>query len=281
MVALMKSLRVLGSAALTLLLAFAISACQKSAQTDMSQASDTTQVSQGYGNESTPPAQTGPEATTSSKTTTTKTTTTKTTTTRSHSGTGSSSEHSTSASYAEKHTMDIPAGTTFDIEMVTPVDTRTSNVGDKVEGKLLAPITLNGTVLAEAGSQVSGEVSDVQRASRHKGSDDRASLALEFNSIDTVDGPKTLHATVNNAEGKMVAKGTGTRDKLIIGGSTVAGAILGKVAGGDTKSTIIGAVGGAAAGTGAMLMVKGHELSIEQGAKVSLRVDKPITVVSR
>jgi hypothetical protein len=277
MVPLMKSLRILGSAALTLLLAFALSACQKSAQTDMSQTSDTTQVSQGFSNETPPPAQTGSEGTTTKTTTTTTTTTTK-----AHKGTsGSSSNPSTSATYAEKHTIDIPAGTTFDIEMVTPVDTRTSNVGDKIEGKLIAPITLNGTVVAEAGSKVSGEVSDVQRASRHKGAEDRASLALEFNSLDTVDGPKTLHATVNNAEGKMVAKGTGTRDKLIIGGSTVAGAIIGKVAGGDTKSTIIGAVGGAAAGTGAMLMVKGHELTIEQGAKVSLRVDKPITVVSR
>jgi len=277
----MKSLRILSSAALTLLLAFAFSACQKSAQTDTSQTSDTTQVSQGFGNETTPPAQTAPEAQTGATSSKTTTTTTKTTTTTHKTTSGSSNEHSTSAAYAEKHTIDIPAGTTFDAEMITPLDTRTTNVGDKIEAKLSAPITVNGTVVAEAGSKVSGEVSDVQRASRHKGTEDRASLALEFNSIDTVDGPKTLHATVNNAEGKMVAKGTGTRDKLIIGGSTVAGAILGKVAGGDTKSTIIGAVGGAAAGTGAMLMVKGHELTIDQGAKVSLRVDKPITVVSR
>jgi len=182
---------------------------------------------------------------------------------------------------AENHTIEIPAGTTFDIAMVTPVDTRTSNVGDRVEGTLTAPLVIDGKVVAETGSKVSGEVSDVQRASKSKSAEARASLALDFNTLDTVDGPKALHATVNNAEGKMVAKGTGTRDKLIIGGSTVAGAIIGKVAGGSTKSTIIGAVGGAAAGTGAMLMVKGHELEIEEGAKVSLRVDKPITVVER
>lgn len=273
----MRSIRILSCAALTLLLAFAFSACQKSAQTDTSQTSDTTQVSQGFTNETPTPAQTTPEPQTGSAATSSSKTTTKSHKTTS----GASGNPSTSATYAEKHTIDIPAGTTFDVEMVTPVDTRTSNVGDKIEGKLIAPITLNGTVVAEAGSRVSGEVSDVQRASRHKGADDRASLALEFNSLDTVDGPKTLHATVNNAEGKMVAKGTSTRDKLMIAGGAVAGAITGKVAGGDTKATVIGAVAGAAAGTGAMLMVKGHELTIEQGAKVSLRVDKPITVVSR
>ena len=57
----MKSLRILSSAALALILAFAISACQKS-QTDMSQTSDTTQVSQGYGSEQAPPDQASPEA---------------------------------------------------------------------------------------------------------------------------------------------------------------------------------------------------------------------------
>ncbi len=268
----MKSFRILSGAALALMLAFALSACQKKAETDLSQTSDT-QVSQGYGDQTTPPAETPPAPGAPEKPATKAPS--------SKAPKASSSGPGTSATYAEKHTIDIPAGTTFDIEMVTPVDTRTSNVGDRVEGKLVAPITQNGTVLAEAGAMVSGQVSDVQRASRHKGEEDRASLALEFNSIETVDGPKALHATVNNAEGKMVAKGTGTRDKLIIGGSTVAGAIIGKVAGGSTKSTIIGAVGGAAAGTGAMLMVKGHELSIEQGAKVSLRVDKPITIVER
>ena len=182
---------------------------------------------------------------------------------------------------ATSHTLDIPAGTVLEIAMVTPVDTRTSNVGDRVEGTLTAPVTVDGKVVAETGAKVTGEVSDVQRASKSKSAEARASLALDFTTLETIDGPKALHATVNNAEGKMVAKGTGTRDKLIIGGSTVAGAIIGKVAGGSTKSTIIGAVGGAAAGTGVMLMVKGHELAIEEGAKVSLRVDKPITVVER
>ena len=275
----MKSLRILTGFTLALLFALGLSACQKSAQTDTSSTGDTTQVSQGYGNETTPPAQTTPETQSSapaagdqgmSKSTTHKSTTHK-----------STSSKGTPAMNAEAHSVDIPAGTTFDVEMITPVDTRTSSTGDRIEAKLAAPIVVDGKVVAEAGAKVTGEVSDIQKASRHKGEDDRAFIALTFNSLETTDGPKALHATVNNAEGKMVAKGTSTRDKLIIGGSTVAGAIVGRVAGGSTKSTIIGAVGGAAAGTGAMLMVKGHELTIEEGAKVSMRVDKPITVVER
>jgi len=262
------------------MLAFATSSCQKQAKTDMSQTGDTTQVSQGYGNEATPPAeQTTPQPGAQGATLPKGKPATK-----AHSSKGSmgsSNAPGTPANYAEKHMIEIPAGTAFDIEMVTPVDTRTSNVGDRVEGRLTAPITRDGTVLADAGAKVSGEVADVQRASKSKSKEDRASLSLEFNTIETVDGPKRLHATVNNAEGKLVAKSTSTRDKLLIGGGAVAGAIVGKVAGGSTKSTIIGAVAGTAAGTGAVLMAKGHELEIPEGAKVSLRVDQPIAIVER
>ena len=271
----MKSLRIPTGIMLMLLFALGLSACQKNAQTEMSQTTDSTQVSQGYGAEATPPAttETTPPSATSPSTTTPRTSSSK--------GTKSTSSKGTTAMNAESHSIEIPAGTTFDIAMVTPVDTRTSVVGDKIEGTLVAPIVIDGKMVANEGAKVSGEVSDIQKASRHKGEDDRAFIAMSFNSIETVDGSKALHATVNNAEGKMVAKGTSTRDKLMVAGGAVAGAITGKVAGGSTKSTIIGAVAGAAAGTGAMLMVKGHELEIEQGAKVSLRVDKPILVVER
>lgn len=274
----MKPIRILGSAFMAALLAFAISACQKKAQTEMSGTTDSTQVSQGYGSE-TPTEQATPPTDQSAQATPPKAT--KSTSTK-HSGSSSSGTKSTSTSkYAEQRTTEIPAGTNFDVEMVTPVDTRTSNIGDHVEGKLAAPITINGVVVADAGARVSGTVADLKRASRSKSAEERASIMFEFTSIETVDGPKPLHATVANAEGKLVAKSTSTRDKLIIGGSTVAGAVLGKVAGGSTKSTIIGAVGGAVVGTGAVLATKGHELEIPEGAKVSLRVDKPIVIVER
>src|SRR2546425_3709448 len=196
----MKALRILGSAALVALLAFALSACQKKAQTDMSQMNDTTQVSQGYGNE-TPPAAKPPETQPGAQGATLPKTSTRSSTKHHSSTSGSTKTSSNPSTYAEQRTIEIPAGTTLDVEMITPVDTRTSNIGDKVEAKLGAPITRDGQVLADAGAMVTGEVTDVVRASRSKSKDARASLALEFNTIQTVDGPKPLHATVNNAEG--------------------------------------------------------------------------------
>jgi len=79
----------------------------------------------------------------------------------------------------------------------------------------------------------------------------------------------------------MVAGSTTKRDALVIGGSAVAGAILGKIIGKDTKGAVVGAFGGAVLGTGAMMASKGHELEVPAGSKVSLRAEEPITVVSK
>ena len=182
---------------------------------------------------------------------------------------------------ARSNNVSLPAGTQFDITLTTPVDTRTSNVGDRVEGTLVSPLLYEGHTIAEAGAVIRGEIVELTRASRAKSEEDRASAKFQFTSLQTVDGEKTVVATVTNSEGKLVAKSTSTRDKLMIGGGALAGAIVGKVAGKDTKSTILGAVGGAVLGTGAVLAAKGYELEVPAGSKVSLRVDAPITVVSK
>lgn len=268
----MKFLKIAVVVALALILALALSACSKKTETE-------SQTGAGYGTETppadqtaqtTPSAEQGPAeaAPAAEKPTTSKTT--------------KSTKSGTAAVPASMvKTYEISVGTMFDVAMTTPMSTKTSNVGDKIEGKLIAPITKNGFVIADAGAAVRGEISDVKRASRAKSAEDRASLTLVFTSIETVDGDKTLHATVTNTEGKLVAKSTSTRDKLIIAGSTVAGAVAGKIAGKDTKATVIGALGGAVVGTGVVMASKGHELEIPEDAKVSLHVDQPITVVSK
>jgi glucose/arabinose dehydrogenase len=262
--------------ALGLALAFGLSACQKSQESQVSSTDENPATATETPAVTEPPAAPTPEpapaetpatAPTKAPAKTTSKSTTKTTT--------------AAAAAATSNSVTLPAGTEFEVTLTTPVDTRTSNVGDKIEGTLVAPLMADGHTIAEAGAVLRGEISDLQRASRAKSEEDRASVKFAFTSIQTVDGEKTLAATVTNAEGKMVAKSTGTRDKLIIGGSTIAGAIVGKIAGKDTKGAILGAVGGAVLGTGAVLAAKGYELEVPAGSKVSLRAEAPITVVSK
>ena len=255
---------------LAFILALGVSACQKQAETDLSAVDEnpaTMDETPAYDAAPAEPAPAPPAPATTPKASAPKAPTTKTT--------------PAVPVEATSTTVSLPAGTTFDIALSTPVDTRTSNVGDKLEGTLAAPLVHDGTTIAEQGAVIRGEITELVRASRAKSEEDRASVKFQFTTLETVDGEKTITATVTNAEGKMIAKGTGTRDKLIIGGSTVAGAIIGKVTGKDTKGAILGAVGGAVLGTGVVLAATGHELEVPAGSAVSLRVDAPITIVSK
>jgi hypothetical protein len=269
----MKRTRILFPLALALLFALALSACQKQPETEVSST------------EENPATMAENPATTAENPATTPETpaTTEPAPAATPAKKPAPSTPKTPAvpAAAKSNTIALPAGTQFDVTLTTPVDTRTSNVGDKVEGTLVSALMHEGHTIADAGAVIRGEITELVRASRAKSEEDRASAKFQFTSLQTVDGEKTITATVTNAEGKMVAKSTGTRDKLIIGGSTVAGAIIGKVAGKDTKSTILGAVGGAVLGTGAVLAAKGYELEVPAGSTVSLRVDSPITVVSK
>jgi hypothetical protein len=119
------------------------------------------------------------------------------------------------------------------------------------------------------------------RASKSNKEEARAMVKFNFNELETIAGDKRVNTTVTGSEGRLVAKSTSTRDKLIIGGSTVAGAIIGKVAGKSTKSTIIGAAGGAVVGTGVALSAKGYEVEVPAGSKVTLTIDEPVTVALR
>ncbi len=267
--------RTLSMLALGLVLTFGLSACQKAEQTEVSSTEENPATLSEAPAMTETPAATATEPAPAASVTPVKPATkptTKPTTTKSTPASNAA---------AKSNSISLPAGTQFDVTLTTPVDTRTSNVGDRVEGTLAAPLLHEGHTIAEAGAVIRGEIVELTRASRAKSEEDRASVKFQFTSLQTVDGEKTISATVTNSEGKMVAKSTSTRDKLMIGGGAVAGAIIGKVAGKDTKSTVLGAVGGAVLGTGAVLAAKGYELEVPAGSKVSLRVDAPITVVSK
>ncbi|TMQ65572.1 MAG: hypothetical protein E6K79_04380 [Candidatus Eisenbacteria bacterium] len=277
----MRQIRLFGVIFLALFLAVGLSACNKKAETDVS--STTTEGSQATAsNPATTQETPSPEPSTSQPAPTTTTTTTTTTTSSKHTTKSSPSKTTKAVPAAETHTVSMPAGAAFDVQLTTPVSTKTSNVGDKIEATLIQPlVAADGQVIANKGALVRGEIAELTRASKSRAAEDRASLKLAFTSIQTVDGEKSLSTTVTNSEGKMVAGSTTKRDALVIGGSAMAGAILGKIIGKDTKGAVVGAFGGAVLGTGAMMASKGHELEVPAGSKVSLRAEEPITVVSK
>ena len=268
----MKPFRTFGLTLLALVLVAGISACQKQADTDLS--SNMPPENPATTQEPAPEATAPPVAETTPPATPATPPATKPTTK------STSTKKTQAVTAAQTRTVSLPTGTPFDVELVTPVSTGTNQVGDKVEAKLVAPLLYDNMVIANQGALIRGEITQLTAATKSKSAEDRASLQFGFTSIETVDGEKTLAATVTNAE-VLQAGGTTKRDALMIGGSAVAGAVLGKVIGGDTKDAAIGAVAGAAIGTGGALLMKGHNLELPVGSKLSLKVDQPITIVQR
>jgi len=273
----MKPIRIVGVLLLALVLAVGLSACSKKAETDVS--TTTPDESQATAeNPATTPEYTAPEPNTSQPATTT--TTTKANPTTSKTSTKSTSSKTTKAvTVAETRTVSLPAGTIFEVQMTTPVATKTSNVGDKIEATLIQPLVApDGHVIANQGALIRGEISELTRASKSRAEEDRASVKFAFTSIETVDGETSMNTTVTNSEGKMVAGSTTKRDALVIGGSTVAGAILGKIIGKDTKGAAIGAIAGAAIGTGVVVGLNNKDVELPQGTELVIRVDQTFEV---
>jgi hypothetical protein len=198
----MNRMRIPFLLAMALVLALSVAACQKQAETDLSATEENpaTMDETAMTDVLTPEPAPATPAPAAPKTSTPKATAPKT----------SAPKTVATPVEAKPTTVSLPAGTQFDIALSTPVDTRTSNVGDKLEGTLAAPLIYDGTTIAEQGAVIRGEITELVRASRAKSEEDRASVKFQFTTLETVDGEKTINATVTNAEGKMIAKSTGT-----------------------------------------------------------------------
>lgn len=157
----------------------------------------------------------------------------------------------------------IPAGTQLPVEIETTISTATSKEGDLVVGKLVDDVTLPGFKL-EKGAEVRGAVVTAVAASRVKG---QARLVVTFNAV--MKGGEKLSITTDPID--STAKSTKSSDTKIIAGSAVGGLILGAIKDGK-KGAAIGTVIGAAAGTGAVLILKGDEVELPRGAKVTVTV---------
>ena len=135
----------------------------------------------------------------------------------------------------------IPAGTTFRIRTIDPIDVDATQAGTSFRGSLDDPIMLGGDVVAPRGAGVVLVAAAVKQGGRMKGSD---LVELKVNSI-TIRGRSypvvtSISQTKSEGEGKKSTR-------KILGGAGL-GAAIGGLAGGGTGAGI-GALVGAAGGT--------------------------------
>ncbi len=177
----------------------------------------------------------------------------------------------------------IPEGTTFLVRLQDKLDTRNLQQGKHFKVKLGEDlIAANGTTIPR-GKKIKGHVSSIEQGLH-------ARLLLSFDEIETDHGWVPIIATVTgvpsehgikqpDAEGEIERKGMSKR--RVIEAAAV-GAVIGTAGGaaaGGGKGAGIGA--GAGAGIGALAgMFSDHDLRLEKGTTLEVRLDHPLQVPS-
>jgi hypothetical protein len=158
----------------------------------------------------------------------------------------------------------IPAGTQFPVRLTTPVSTETAQAGDPWEGTLAGSVTVDGEVVASAGSVVRGQVQNVLEAKKG----DRAMLDLQVTSIEIAGKAHELTAETD----PVIAGSPRARNLGAIAGGAAAGALIGKAVGGDGKDAAAGAIIGGAAATAGVAASKGYQVVLKNGTELVFTV---------
>lgn len=166
----------------------------------------------------------------------------------------------------------IPSGTQLSIALDTPVGSDTSRVEEAITAHLTRPVRIAGETVLEAGTRLSGVVTDATRSARVKG---RAHVAMQFNAITPHGGDE--HYAIRTASLGRTAEATKKKDALEIGAPAAGGALIGALVGGK-KGALVGTAIGGGAGTAAVLSTRGKEVHLGRGAALTVRLTAPVTV---
>lgn len=180
----------------------------------------------------------------------------------------------------------VPAGMQLAAVVSTPISSEFLTVGQPVCVTLGSDFYYNSTLIAPAGSNVTGTVTQATKA---KFGSMNGSLKLRFTEITTPYGLRVpISAVVKTDDGTGILKG-GTRTdvaknyaKDIAIGSAVgalAGTIMGPLSGGAVgRGAALGTAVGAIGGLGKSAIDKGVNVVIPSNSTIQLMIDQPITV---
>ncbi len=167
----------------------------------------------------------------------------------------------TSVATAADAYANIPAGTQLQVRIIEKLSSETANVGDQFHGTLAASVVTQGRTLFPKGTDVTGEVVNVERSGRLS---NPGELHLVIRTLRSGGRTYAVAAAPFVIKGKSHTKANVTK----IGGGAAAGAIIGAIAGGG-KGAAIGAGVGAAAGTGVAAATGKKPAEVESEAVLS------------
>ncbi|MGA7908539.1 MAG: hypothetical protein WCA16_14105 [Candidatus Sulfotelmatobacter sp.] len=175
----------------------------------------------------------------------------------------------------------ILQGTTFLIQVTDRLDTHTVKAGDHFQARLAEDLVAGNGGLIPQGKKIKGHVSAVEPGFHTR-------LLLSFDEIETSRGWVPLIATVTGVPGEHGLKQMGEEgeierkgmDKERIAEAVVVGAGEGAAEGahsGGNRGAAAGAGNGAAEGA-LSAFESGHDLALEKGTVIELRLDRSLQI---
>ena len=183
---------------------------------------------------------------------------------------------------------EIPKGAHLLLRMVNSVNTKTAVEGDYVYLRTASPIVAGGHIIVPTDSYVQGIVSHARQSGRVEG---RAELGIKLETLTLPGGtvyriaPRLASVDAQDTGQKVDGredgiKQGGTKEQdagriAILAGS---GAAIGGLADRGWKGAGIGAGAGSAVGLATVLLTRGKEVDLPQGATLDVVFDRPVTL---
>ena len=176
---------------------------------------------------------------------------------------------------AKTVTGNLAAGTSLKFESSGKVCSNTTPVGEKFTAKLAEAVTGSNGLTIPAGATGTFEVAS-ERTAQNNG--DSTFLRVRLISLQYNGETYPVDATVQTASTTKVRSSTKGNDAKKVAGGAVVGAIAGRIIGKSTKGAVIGAAAGAAAGGVAAAQTADFDTCLNDGAAISVKLDKDATV---
>lgn len=183
---------------------------------------------------------------------------------------------------------EIPQGAHVLLRMENSLTTRTAQAGDSVYLRTAVPIANAGQIAVPEGSYVQGVVAEAKPSGRVKG---RARLAIRLETLTLANGKVYKFAPhlaavdagdsgqkVSGPENAVQAEGTKGQDAERISILAGSGAGIGGIAAQSWKGAGIGAGVGSAVGLATVLLTRGREVVLRQGATLDVVFDRPVSL---
>ncbi len=151
------------------------------------------------------------------------------------------------------------------VRLVNSMSTENSQPGDTFTATLAEPLVVSGRVVAQKNARVTGQVREVVSSGRLKRP---ALITLSLHSVQS----HSRSYPIATGDLTIKADSHATRNLVIIGGSTGAGAVIGGATGGG-KGAAIGAATGAGVGTLAAFLTGKREIELPSETLLTFQVN--------